>query len=196
MTRTRVALLACALVLAGCASSGQEGDRGPIDRLGERLTVVQAHVEEWRTAGTLTDARRAAEAAANHIVGPTGPGFGDRDGDGTVRGPGDAGVLPGSEGWPLGFAVEAARDGAPECVVRDVLGGSWEDAPARWNALAVAIDTWTEERNTFPSLPSHAQRVVGWAALALEADTLQEARDHAGHAALHAGISLRAVTDC
>lgn len=187
--------LGCVLLLAGCGG-GADGDRGPVDRLEERLVVVAAHVEEWRTAGTLAEAQSAAEAAANHVVGPTGPGFGDRDGDGEIRGPSDAGVLPGSEGWPLGFAVEAVRDDAPDCVARDVLGGPWEDAPGRWNELAVAIDTWTEDRNTFPSLPSHAQRVVGWATLALEADSLQDARDHAGHATLHAGIALKSVQDC
>lgn len=184
-------------LVSSCQSgTGVEPDAGPEERLAERLAVLASHVDEWSNAPTLTEAQRAAEAAANHIVGPRGPDFGDRDGDWEVRGPTDAGILPGSSGVPAGFALEAAGEGAPDCVVRDILGGAWDDPAARWAELENAIANWQPTRNTFPSLPSHAQRVVGWATLTLATDSLETARTYAGHARLHVAISLAALNNC
>jgi len=81
----------------------------------------------------------AAETAANLVVGPAGPGYGDRDGDGTVNGESDDGVLPGLDGTPAGLASPLA---ANECVERDVLGGSWDDPGDRWDTMLTAIDDW------------------------------------------------------
>lgn len=185
------------VILAACQSgAGVEADGGALERLAERLNVVDSHIDDWRDAPSLFAAKQAAEAAANHIVGPGGPGFGDRDEDGEVRGPTDAGILPGLDGDPAGFALSAAEAGAPECVVRDILGGTWDDPAQRWQELDTAIATWEPTRNTFPSLPSHAQRVVGWATLTLAADSLEVATSYAGHAALHVAISAAALDDC
>ncbi|MDQ3247526.1 MAG: hypothetical protein M3Q52_11705, partial [Pseudomonadota bacterium] len=82
------------------------------------------------------------------------------------------------------------------CVKRDVLGGDWSDPAARWAALARAIARWTPANNTFPRLPSHPQRIVGWATLALGADNLATARDYARHAQIHTDVSSRAVAGC
>ncbi len=193
--RLVVGLLA-AVVVGACGGATSEAGTEAVDRLSERLVVVAAHVEEWRAADTLSAAQRAAEAAANHIVGPNGPGFGDRDGDGEVRGPSDAGVLPGSDGSPPGFALGAVAAGAPDCVVRVVLGGDWSDPVARWAEMESAIARWSPDGNTFPALPSHAQRVVGWASLTLATDSLELARTYAGHAQIHVNLSQRAVNDC
>jgi hypothetical protein len=62
--------------------------------------------------------------------------------------------------------------------------------------LADAIAAWSPASNTFPSLPSHPQRIVGWATLALGADDLPTALEVGGHARLHIDIASRAVTDC
>ena len=185
------------VLLASCGSAGGVGGDGGVgERLTERLNVLATHVESWRKAPSLAEAQRAAEAAANHVVGPNGPGFGDRDGDGEVRGPTDGGILPGLGGAPAGFALEAVDAGAPDCVARDILGGAWDDPARRWADLDNAIANWKPTRNTFPSLASHAQRVVGWATLTLATDSLEEAKTYAGHAELHVAISLRALEEC
>ena len=158
--------------------------------------MISSHVSDWREAENLDEAKAAAEAAANHLTGPQGPGYGDRDGDGQLRGPSDAGVLPGVNGDPRGFALQAMDAGAPECVAADVLGGSWADPRARWSELESAVAQWTYDNNTFPGLPSHAQRIVGWAELTLATDSLDEAREFGGHAAIHVRISSQALTSC
>ena len=50
--------------------------------------------------------------------------------------------------------------------------------------------------NTFPVLPSHPQRIVGWASLTLAATELASALEYGGHGHLHIQISMRAVSDC
>ena len=196
--RLSASVLCGTLVLvASCGSgSGVDGDGDAGERLTERLNVLASHVESWRNAPSLAEAQRAAEAAANHVVGPNGPGFGDRDRDGEVRGPTDAGILPGLEGAPAGFALEAVNAGAPDCVVRDILGGAWNDPARRWAELDNAIANWQPTRNTFPSLASHAQRIVGWATLTLATGSPEEAKTYGGHAELHVAISLSALDEC
>lgn len=159
--------------------------------LEDRMAAIDEAVSRWEVAPDLAAAMAAAEEARNLVVGPGGPGYGDADGDGIASGATTAGLLPGLDGRP-GLATEA--DGA--CVERDVLGGSWSDPAVRWAILAEAIDAWTPSNNTFPSLPSHPQRVVGWASLALGADDLETALEYAGHARLHVDISMAAVTAC
>ena len=171
-----------------------------IKRLEERLLVIDVHVSVWAAAETIEEAKAAAEAAANHVVGPDGPGYGDRDGDGEVRGPRDAGILPGVDGTPAGFALEAfeslpADDPVAVCLEETVLGGSWDDPAGRWALMEEAIAEWTPSFNTMPGLPSHPQRVVGWATFTIESDSLAEAHEYAGHAGLHVGASQRAI-DC
>ena len=178
---------------SGGSSEGTVGDGGPSERLTERIEVVAAHVESWRSATTIEDAWAAAEAAANHIVGPGGPGFGDRDRDGETRGPSDAGILPGLEGEPQGFAP--AVGDSNRCLDRDVLGGPWAEPRARWQEMAVAIEEWNPSNNTMPSLASHPMRIVGWATFTLGTDSLELAHEYAGHARLHVDISRQAL-DC
>ncbi len=195
-----VALALVAFVVVGCGSTrqspGTTSPPGPITpedpgQLEARLSAIDDAVERWRSASDLPAARRAAEEARNLTVGPHGPSYGDTDGNGTIDGASAIGLLPGLGGEP-GLATAAA--GA--CVERDVLGGSWADPAARWSSLESAIAAWTPSNNTFPALPSHPQRIVGWATLALATSELAAALEYGGHAHLHIDVAIRAVTDC
>lgn len=201
-------LAAAAVVLAACGGSSTEesvdtsvGDPvattttavdADVAAFAERMSTIDDAVAVWRTAPTLAAAQEAAETAANLIVGPNGPGYGDLDGDGVVSGATDAGVLPGLEGTPLGLASPLAGNA---CIDADVLGGSWDDPQARWGEMLDAIDAWRPGNNTMPTLASHPMRVVGWATFTLDTDSLDEAHEYAGHAKLHVDISVRAL-DC
>jgi len=190
-------LLAAALIvlLTGCGqASGESAPADSTDRasLAHRLDDIDAAVEQWRTASSLDDAHSAAEVAANLVVGPRGPGYGDRNGDGAVGGESVAGVLPGRDGTPAGLATPLASN---ECVVNDVLGGEWTDPAGEWGKMLSAIDAWAPANNTMPSLASHPMRVVGWATFTLASDSLDEAHEYAGHAKLHVDVSVRAL-DC
>jgi len=201
-----VPLLLAFILLAGCGSSGSSSAGavasrpGALDqasasaggsRLEERLTAIDGAVNHWRTATDLVTAQRAAEEARNLVVGPAGPAYGDADRDGMIEGASDIGLLPGLAGEP-GLASAAAGS----CVERDVLGGSWADPAARWSILESAIAKWRPSNNTFPALPSHPQRIVGWATLTLATEDLATAREYGGHAHLHIDIAIRAVTGC
>jgi len=196
-----VAMLAAVLVaaLAGCASGATPNatasmpmETGASDEaLLERLDAIGEAVAAWRSADDLATASRAAEGARNLVVGPAGPYYGDGDGDGTVEGASAVGLLPGLHG-EVGLAT--TDHGA--CVVRDVLGGDWSDAAERWAILERAIDDWAPTNNTFPALPSHPQRLIGWATLTLAATDLASAREYGGHAQLHLDVSRRAIDAC
>ncbi len=185
-------------LLAGCA--GQSGDdpsaktvvpatakatRAALDR----AAAVQAAVRRWARATTLPAAQAAAEDARNLVTGPHAPGAGDADEDGRLRRVA-VGLLPGEDGSP-GLAASPATG----CVQRNVLGGSWADPKARWSALTRRIDAWRPDHNTFPALPSHAQRVVGWATLTLRTPSLADAVQYAGHATGHARVVRRSLED-
>ncbi|TFG68938.1 MAG: hypothetical protein E4H24_02245 [Thermomicrobiales bacterium] len=196
---------AFAFLMIGCGSGQGTGAADPVATplssnsadqraLEHRLSEIDDAVSRWQAAVDLVAVGAAAEAARNLVVGPDGPGYGDADGDGTVTGANAVGLLPGLAGQH-GPATEAAG-AAGACVVRDVLGWSWGDPSARWAILADAIAAWSPASNTFPSLPSHPQRIVGWATLALGADDLPTALEFGGHARLHIDIASRAVTDC
>ena len=157
----------------------------------ERMNAIDEAVAVWRSASSVEDAQVAAEAAANLVVGPNGPGYGDRNGDGVVAGEATAGVLPGLDGTPEGLAIPLAANG---CIRRDVLGGPWDDPGTEWGAMLVAIDEWRPDNNTMPTLASHPMRVVGWATFTLDSDSLDEASEYAGHAKLHVDISARALS--
>lgn len=157
----------------------------------ERLAAIDAAVQRWRSAETLAAARRHAEHARNLVVGPSGPFYGDGDGDGTIAGASATGLLPGQSG-EAGLASVSPN----ACVTRDVLGGSWADPARRWRILRTAIANWRPGNNTFPTLPSHPQRIAGWATLTLAAKDAATARDYAGHARIHADISTRALKAC
>lgn len=157
----------------------------------QRLDALQEQVSAWAAATDLPQAQEAAEGARNLIVGPDGPYYGDATDDGQIVGASNTGLLPGLDGQD-GIA-SAARDN--QCVVDDVLGGSWEDPQRRWDILDTAVAEWSTTSNPFPTLPSHPQRVVGWATLTLETDDLQHAIEFAGHARLHVDVSRRAY-DC
>lgn len=199
-TRSRAgrAITACVvacLVAAGCA--GPSVDSSPTSRnlpdgIADRLAALEAAVDAWGAAPSLTEARAAAEEARNLVVGPHGPLYGDADGDGTLGGASNSGLLPGLDGSPELAGPPPAND----CVEADVLGGPWADPEERWATMLDAIDAWAPDANTFPGLPSHPQRVVGWAALALDAEDLAEAREYAGHAALHVAVTRTAYGNC
>jgi len=159
--------------------------------LEDRLAQIADAVRLWQTARDLPEARRAAERARNLIVGAAGPYYGDADGDGTLQGASERGLLPGLRGEP---GIAGSEDGA--CVVRDILGGAWSDPAARWAELDARIREWAPARNTFPTLASHPQRIVGWATLALRAGSVAEAVEYSAHARLHSDISQQALTDC
>ena len=161
--------------------------------VGERLEQIASEVDAWARSSTLEQARAHAEAAANLIVGRDGFGYGDRDGNGEISGAVEEGLLPGLSGHPAGLVLDAM--GNAECVNRDVLGGDWDDPVQRWAVLAEAIDAWTPVNNTFPSLPSHPMRVVGWAELT-RSGTFEEAIEYAGHAHLHVSVTRAALSGC
>ncbi len=156
-----------------------------------RLDEIDAAIASWGSATDLGAAQAAAETARNLVVGAHGPYYGDGDGDGQVGGTAQEGLLPGLDGTP-GLADPALGS----CLERDVLGGSWADPAARWSELHVAIAAWTPTNNTFPSLASHPQRIVGWASLTLATDDLATAVEYAGHAHLHIDVAVAAVADC
>lgn len=158
----------------------------------EQMAAISEAVKEWAGAGDIATAHSAAEAAANLVVGLNGPGYGDRDGDGTIEGETEFGILPGLDGTPAGLADALADN---ECIAADVLGGSWDDPAARWAQLDEVVAAWTDANNTMPSLASHAMRVVGWALLTLGTDEIAIADEYGGHAQLHVAVSLDAL-DC
>lgn len=158
---------------------------------GHRLALIEDAIGRWRRAATLTEAKSAAEEARNLVVGEAGPFYGDSDRDGVTRGASKSGLLPGLRGEE---AVAQAEDG--DCVVRDILGGSWNEPSKRWAVLDTAIKSWSPSRNTFPMLPSHPQRIVGWATLALSTDSLGMAKEYGGHAQLHIQVSSEASARC
>lgn len=165
---------------------------GDVASFSDRMAAIDDAVAIWRDAPTIEAAHEAAEAAANLVVGPNGPDYGDRSGDGVVGGQTEVALLPGVDGTPAGLAIPLS---ANRCVVSDVLGGTWADPGAEWGAMLTAIDEWRPDNNTMPTLASHPMRVVGWATFTLEADSLGKAHEYAGHAKLHVDISIRAL-DC
>jgi hypothetical protein len=175
------------LVTAACGAAPDAGDRSAVDA---RLDAIADHVEAWAAADTLEEATAQAEAAANLVVGPAGPGYGDRNADGVLGGESGVGLLAGLDGTP-GLVLESVGS----CVDRDVLGGPWDDPAERWQELADALEAWTPANNTMPRLDSHPMRIVGWATLAQSAG-IGEVLEYAGHAGLHVEVTRRAIADC
>ena len=192
MTRTAMAALGLLFLLpAGC---GSDSDSGVIDdavaaEVSDRIDAIQAAVDTWADATTVEEAHEAAEAAANLVVGPAGPDFGDRDSDGTTSGSNEIGLLPGLDG-ESGLASAAAVN---DCVTRDILGSTADDPAAGWAEMAEAIDSWRPDNNTMPTLLSHPMRIVGWATFALASDDLDEAHRFAGHAQRHVDVARDAM---
>jgi len=194
-------LVALTLCLgAACAASSDTDDARSRDSattvslavsVRQRLDELQAAVGDWQRADDLASAKAAAETARNLVTGPDVNGYGDGDGDGRTGGVGVTGLLPGEQGQP-----GLVRSPAPACVERDVLGGSWADPAARWEEVRTRIATWSKTDNTFPALPSHPQRIVGWASLTLAAPSLELAREYAGHAQLHVRVTREALDGC
>lgn len=196
MARLIALPLALVLGLAACGGDDDTGGDTPTDSeqisFRERMTTIDDAVSVWAGADSIETAHAAAEAAANLVEGEAGPGYGDRDGNGVIDGATEVGVLPGVDGTPAGLAAPLADN---PCVVDDVLGGSWDDPAARWETMNTAIEDWSPENNTMPSLPSHPMRLVGWATFTLDTDSLEEARELGGRAQLHVDVSLGAL-DC
>jgi hypothetical protein len=85
--------------------------------------------------------------------------------------------------------------GDNECILTDVLGGSW-DAPAdRWATMQAAIDAWSFDNDTMPSLVSQPMQIVGWATLTLATDSVDEAFEFGRLAQLNVDASFAAL-DC
>ena len=187
-------MLLLTATLAACGADGDDVETADVADFTYREMVIKIDdaVRVWETADTLAEAKAAAEAAANMVVGPGGPGYGDRDANGNVDGDTEFGVLPGLDGSPVGLANALA---ANECILADVLGGAWDDPADRWATMQTAIDGWTSDNNTMPGLPSHPMRIVGWATFTFASDSLDEAHEYGGHAQLHVDQSLSAL-DC
>ena len=196
--RLAIALLGVG-ALVGCGSS--DDDSAAVlatpesEAVAERIAKLDEAVDLWRSTASIVEAQVAAETAANLVVGPNGPGYGDRNGDGTVDGETGAGLLPGLDSTPAGLANPLADN---SCIERDVLGGPWNDPLARWAEMTAAIEAWRPDANTMPTLASHPMRVVGWATFTLDTDpgaqdALELAHEYAGHAALHVAISADAL---
>ncbi len=190
--------LLVAVVVGGCGAtdtpervSADRADAAASTPALDRVAQLDAAVQAWAGAADLAAARSAAEAARNLVLGPAVEGYGDADGDGTVSGASDIGLLPDERGGP-GLVPQPAV----ACVERDVLGGSWADPAARWSEVRRRIAAWRPDDNTFPALPSHPQRVVGWASLTLTTDSVEQAHEYAGHAALHVRVARAALDGC
>lgn len=184
---------ALSLLTTACASADAVGTPGGADLdVAARIDAISAAVEGWGDATTLAEAKADAEAALNLVVGPNGPGYGDSDGDGVIQGETERGLLPGL----MGEEGLAQSEPINECVEADVLGGSWDDPAARWAAAQGVYDAWTPSNNTMPSLPSHPQRIVGWATLTLATGSLDEAHEFAGHAQIHVDVTRDAFDSC
>jgi hypothetical protein len=192
--------IASLLIGAGCGG-GSKGSGDPsvtarppssaATAVAARLDAMEAALDRWAAAPTIGAAHAAAENARNLVTGPSAFGAGDLDGDGTVAGRVSEGLLPGLDRSPgLAGRLPAA------CVAADVLGGDWRDPAARWATLRTAVDEWRPDNNTFPSLPSHPQRFVGWATLTLATGDLDVAHEYAGHARLHLDVTRAAVAAC
>ena len=187
-------MLLAGVVFAACGNTADtpEPSATVADAIA-RIEEISVHVTTWSDAADLLTATTSAEAAANLVVGPNGPGYGDRNGDGQISGANDVGLLPGSDGTPQGLVLGGVGDA--DCIRRDVLGGAWDDPAAMWREMDEAIAAWTPTNNTMPSLDSHPMRVVGWATFTQTA-TLDQAREYAGHAAIHVNVSSRALRAC
>ena len=180
--------------LVACGDDADAPESGDVAEFTYRELVVKIDdaVTVWNRADSLAEAQAAAEAAANLVVGPGGPGYGDRDGSGNVGGETEFGVLPGLDGSPVGLANAL---GDNECILTDVLGGSW-DAPAdRWATMQAAIDAWSFDNDTMPSLVSQPMQIVGWATLTLATDSIDEAFEFGRLAQLNVDASFAAL-DC
>lgn len=177
-----------AVVSTDLAPGSKPTDRAELEA---RVDAIDAAIAEWRGARTLAAAKAGAEKARNLVTGPAGPAYGDVDRDGTLGGEVDSGLLPG-----LGGEAGLASARPNPCVIADVLGGDFSEASARWATMDRAIANWRTGNNTFPSLPSHPQRIVGWATLTLQRANLAQAKNYAGHAQLHADKTRAAITRC
>ena len=157
--KTLAAAVLCALVMTACGSDTKPAPSSVAQSaLTDRVEAIQSAITAWKSAADLTSVQVDAETARNLVVGPAGPGYGDTNGDGTIQGASEIGLLPGLHGEPgLIQAVPVTR-----CVDHDVLGGNWSDPADRWAAALTAVRNWTPTNNTFPTLPSHPQRIYGW----------------------------------
>ncbi len=188
-----LALTACGADTDGATDNPEGGTASAAPaEISLRLDSLDHAIADWADASSIGEAHAAAEAARNLVVGPDGPFYGDANSDGTIAGGNEIGLLPGLDG----VAGLAGPPAANSCVDAHVLGGSWDDAAARWDIALTAIDQWAPGNNTFPSLPSHPQRIVGWATLTLSTESLDEAHEYAGHAALHASVTRQAYESC
>jgi len=191
--RNGLLALVLAGLLSGCGADAGSTPKSAVPPTAaraaalDRSLAIHNAVQRWADASTLADAKAAAEHARNPITGPNVRGAGDTNDDGALERV-TVGLLPGEDGGP-GLASPVAG----ECVQRDVLGGSWADPVARWAEVTRRIDQWAPDNNTFPALPSHAQRVVGWASLTLQTDRLPDAHEFSGHAAGHASVVVEAL---
>lgn len=172
-------------------ASGGRPDSGSVTAYRTRVQQIQTAIDQWQEARDIGLAKQAAETARNLVVGRAGPHYGDGDGDGKVSGATALGLLPGLAG-----EEGIARAGMNKCIDRDVRGGDWSDPIARWALLDQAISSWSKTNNPFPTLPSHAQRIVGWATLTLRTDSLEEAKVLGGHAKIHGNRITGALDAC
>lgn len=184
-------MAAALATLTGCGTGGASNPSTTVRSAAQRTALVRADaivaaVGDWARASTLSDAQAAAARARGLITGPDVSAFPAS----ATAAPASVGLLPADDGTP-GLASTLATG----CVERDVLGGSWAQPRARWGALAARIRAWRPDNNTFPQLPSHAQRVVGWATLTLGAESLAEATEYSGHAAGHARVVRDSLRD-
>lgn len=185
------------LMLVGCGSTDADESASPVTPAAltlaqDRVDDIGAAVARWEDATTLPEAKAAAEEARSLISGADTFGAGDLDDDGSTEGTADVGLLPSDTGEP-GLATSLA-DCPP--IERDILGGPWTDAGDRWATLETAIDEWTSSNNTFPSLPSHPQRIIGWATLTQQTTDVATAHEYSGHARLHVTVTQDALTAC
>ena len=139
------ALLLPLALLAGCGGdAGSSPPPGAAAAAQGRVSEVQSALDRWRDAQDVETAHDAAETVSNLVTGPGVDLYGDADGDGTVRGEVDDGLLPGQDGeTSLGLPLAG-------CAGPDLLGGDWDDPVGRWADLTGRIAAWSPTANPLP----------------------------------------------
>lgn len=189
----RLVLPLLLIVATGACGDDDVGDSSSVAALSLQvpLNLAEISTDTWARADTLEEARAGAEETANLIVGSGGPDYGDLDGDGSVVGESEFGILAGLDGTPPGIAAAVEN----ECIEADVLGGGWDDPAARWAELQAAIDAWSPTNDTISSLDSQPMQAVGWARLTMATESLEDAHEFGGRAQENIAESIAAI-DC
>lgn len=156
----------------------------------QRLDELQSQVNVWADGDDFATVRASSGRVLALVTGIGSPRVGGAGAGGTETGALSQGLLPGEDG------TASIAEALENCAGPDLFGGSWENPAERWATFDEVFARWSPTDNTFPTLPSHAQRIVGWAMLAAESDDLDDALTYASHAQIHVDAVRDAVRVC